>query len=188
MGLSTSIVCCTLRARSSAPTLSVSRLRRHAIRLILPTGVGERLTSSELDVLVASGLARYAAIRRPFYTLTRLLLVSAFPLLLVGSAGILLWLRNVPFLVPAMGVLLCCLYAALFWVLGKQARTMVREADSVMVQWIGRARACQGLHALAARSRHPARRSWNDLAFTERIEHVCGTPAVLEEEHYTVAR
>lgn len=188
IGLSTSLICCTFRARGSAPTLAVSRLRRHAIRLILPTGTGAGLTAPELDVLVASGLARYASIRRPSYTRARLLLLSAFPLLLVISAGILLWLRNIPLLVPALGVPLCCLYAAIFWLLGKQARRMVREADSVMVQWIGRARACQGLHALAARSRHPARRSWNDLSLTERIAHVCGTPAAQEEEQYTMAR
>jgi hypothetical protein len=156
--------------------------------LVLPANAEETLTSSELDVLVASGLARYESMRRFAYMRARLVLISAFPLLLAGAAGIVFWLRNVPFIVPLVGVLLCCFYVALFWTLGRQARAMVREADTLMVQWIGRERACQGLRALAARSRHPARGRWNDLSLAERIQRICGTPAAREEEHYTLAR
>ena len=184
------VVRCTFKTRLQMPILHISWLRGWAIRLILPHdyAVGPASTSSELDVLIASGLARYEQMRLPSYLLARLLLISAFPILLAAVImGIVWWHTPLPILLVA-GIGLCGLYAAFFWLLDLQARAMVRQADTLMVRWIGRERACRGLHALAARSHVPSRRRWNDLSLVERIQRICSSHVAQEEERYTLAR
>ena len=65
---------------------------------------------------------------------------------------------------------------------------MAVRADNLMVQWLGRGRACRGLHALAGRYRAPSRRRLGDLSLTERIGRVCGTQVSLEHERLTLVK
>jgi hypothetical protein len=60
-----------------------------------------------------------------------------------------------------------------------------------MVQWLGRGRACQGLHALASRSQHSRVRSqkrWGEVSLVERINRVCGIQIPVEHERLTLVR
>src|SRR5579859_137645 len=179
---------CIVNPRARVPGLGVSWLQGRAIRFILPAHIGPLLTSSELDVLVASGMARYENVRRPSYIMVRLLLALSFPILLVSAIAAMLWWHSLPFIVPVLSMALCGLYAAIIWLLSLQARAMAHRADTLMVQWIGRERACRGLRALASRSDTPSRRRWNDLSLTERIQRICAAHVEVEEERYTLAR
>ena len=48
--------------------------------------------------------------------------------------------------------------------------------------------ACQGLHALADRSRTASRKRWADLSLVERIGRVCGTQVRVEDQRLTLVR
>jgi len=65
---------------------------------------------------------------------------------------------------------------------------MAIQADNLMVQWLGRGRACEGLHALANRTGTPSRGRWGELSLEERIARVCGTRVSIEHERLTLAR
>jgi len=65
---------------------------------------------------------------------------------------------------------------------------MAFRADILMVRWLGRSRACQGLQALADRSGTSARKQWSEPALTERIERVCGIQVPIENERLTLVR
>jgi hypothetical protein len=65
---------------------------------------------------------------------------------------------------------------------------MAMQADSLMVQWLGRGRACEGLHALADRTSTPSHSRWGELSLTERIARVCGTQVRIEDERLTLVR
>ncbi len=65
---------------------------------------------------------------------------------------------------------------------------MAIQADNLMVEWLGRGRACEGLHALANRTGAPSRGHWGELSLEERIARVCGTRVRIEHERLTLAR
>ncbi len=180
---------CTFKPRVDIPFVSVSLLKKRAIRLILPTQRGLTLSQAELDVLVASGLARYKCIHRTTYTVTRLVLSALLLLLLLAVAFILVCWRSVPIRV-AFSLLgsVAVLSIAAFWLLSSHARQIARQADFLVVQWIGREQTCRGLHALAARSHAPAHKKWGDLSLDERIHTICHTPAAVEDERFTLVR
>lgn len=69
-----------------------------------------------------------------------------------------------------------------------QGRKLAFRADSLIVLWIGRERACQGLHALAARTSRSSQRAWGEPSLVERIHRVCGTRVAVEEERLTLVR
>ena len=125
---------------------------------------------AELDALLATGLARSFGARKPAYRLGQLLLVVL--LLLACVAFVLFWLRHMPLLGFPVALLLC---GCIPWIWHMQARSLAFFADTLMVQWLGRARVCSGLHALADRSRASERRHWSEPSLAERIERVCGS-------------
>ncbi len=178
---------CSFKSRSFVPSFTIGWLRRYTITLRLPTRAEQALARSELEVLIASSLARYSYMRQTSYVLLRLLLLVASLLLLALATATLFWWHTLPLpIMLTLSVIVCGLYATNLWGLSQQARSIVRSADERMVQWIGRDRACQGLHALAARSHKPSHRRWNDLSLEERIQHVCGTHVELKQERYTL--
>src|SRR6266700_70256 len=134
-----------------------------------------------------SRMARYLSMRRPVYALPRLLLFTVVPL--AGIALALLRLIGIPLapLLIATGLSIV-LSMVVFWLLDRQRRQMAVSADSLMVQWLGRGRACQGLRALADRSRAPHRRRWGELSLTERIARICGTQVQFVHESLTLVR
>ncbi|TMD70445.1 MAG: hypothetical protein E6I91_00015 [Chloroflexi bacterium] len=184
---SASMLHCTIRPHTRVPLVHVSLLRRQHIRLQLPSPIEETIESSMLDVLLATGLARFLSMRRPAYMLPHLLLFCIIPfaciaLILLRFAGFAL-----PVLLIAIGLCIVLSLGALF-LLDRQRRAMAIRADNLMVQWLGRGRACQGLHALADRNRAPSRRRLGELSLTERIGRVCGTQVLLEQERLTLVK
>ncbi len=175
--------------RVDVPFVSVSLLKRRAIRLTLPAHGGFSLSQAELDVLLASGVARYKYMHHAAYALPQILLSTLLFTPLLAIALVFVFLRTIP--TPVMLSLigsLCVLSIAFFWLLGYQTRRTARRADTMVVQWIGREQMCQGLHALAARSHTPSRKKWGELSLDERIHAICHTPVAVEDERFTLVR
>jgi hypothetical protein len=74
------------------------------------------------------------------------------------------------------------------WLLHRQGRNMAFRADVLIVLWLGRGRACQGLHALAAHKRGSMHKLWSEPTLAERIERVCGVQIAVEQERLTLVR
>ena len=170
-----------LAPRSHEPVVRGSWLARRTIRLTLPLDAATNMERDELDMLLATGLARSTCSRKLASRLTRLLLVGL--MLLAGIALIVCWMHHLP-LVGAPVAL--ALWAVVAWRWHAQARSIAFRADSLMVRWLGRGPACSGLHALAARSRAPRRRRWGEPSLAERIERVCGTGVEARENRLTL--
>lgn len=183
----TSMLRCSIRRRARVPQVHVSLMSRQHIILYLPSLLEGSIEPSVLDVLLATGLARYLSMRRVSYILPRFLLLSIIPFACL--ALVLLHLTDVPLLhlLIAMGLLIV-LSIAVLWLLDKGRRVMAERADSLVVQWLGRRRACEGLHALADLSHKPAHRKWGEPSLTERIGRVCGTQIALEQERFTLVK
>ncbi len=180
---------CRFKRRVDVPFVSVSVFKKRAIRLTLPIQGRLSLGQAELDVLLASGLARYKYTHQTTYVVTQLLLSTLLLFSLLAIALVLVIWRNVsaPVVLAAFGNI-GIFSVAFFWFLGSQARRIVRQADMLVVQWIGREQTCQGLHALAARSHAPSRKRWGELSLDERIHAICYTPAAIEDERFTLVR
>ncbi len=135
----------------------------------------------ELDVLLATGLARSICARKLASRLARFLLVGIG--LLAGVVLIVCWMHHLP-LVGAPVAL--ALWAVVAWRWQAQVRSIAFRADILMVRWLGRGPACSGLHALAERSRAPRRKRWGEPSLAERIERVCGTGVEAREKRLTL--
>ncbi|HYU74807.1 MAG TPA: hypothetical protein VEL31_19230 [Ktedonobacteraceae bacterium] len=176
-----SMLGCRLMPQGSEPVVQSSWLGRHTIRLLLPVNAVTTMGQTELDVLLATGLARSMCARKPTYTLGRLLLASV--VLLAGLTLTLFWMHHVPLIGFPIATALC---ASVTWLLHTQARSIAFHADTLMVLWLGREQVCSGLHALADRSRTPGRRRWGEPSLVERIERVCGTRVEAKENQLTL--
>jgi hypothetical protein len=182
-----SMLRCSIRRHARVPQVHVSLLHKRHIRLHLPSLLEGTIEPSALDVLLATGLARYLSMRKASYILPRFLLLSIVPFACL--ALILLRLAGMPllYLLIAFGLLIV-LSVTVLWLLDKGRRVMAERADSLMVQWLGRGRACEGLRALADLSHAPSRRKWGEPSLTERIGRVCGTQVALEQERLTLVK
>ncbi len=171
----------TLKPSVHEPTVHGSWFCRRKIRLVLPLNAAITMGQAELDVLIATGLARSISARKPIYTLGRLLLTGV--VLIASIALILSWIHHIAF----VGFVLAIALAALVvWFIHLQARSIAFDADTLMVLWLGREHACSGLHALSDRSRAPRRRRWGEPSLAERIERVCGTRVETRENQLTL--
>jgi hypothetical protein len=167
-----SMLRCSLQSQIHEPVVRNSWLGRRKIRLLLPLNAGITMEQSELDVLLATGLARSIYMRKPVYVLVRLLLASV--VLLASITLTLLWTHHLYLVgIPIAMVL----YTSVPWLLNLQARSIAFHADTLTVLWLGRSHVCSGLHSLADRSRTPRRSHWGEPSLAERIERVCGTRA-----------
>src|ERR1700694_1303159 len=165
-----SMLRCSQKPRRHEPAVRGSWLGRRKIRLLLPLHSLVTMGQAELDVLLATGLARSIGARKPAYMLGRLLLIGL--LLIACLTLILFWLRHMPLVGLPVALLLC---AGVLWLSHTQARSLAFYADTLIVRWLGRDHVCSGLHALADRVRTPGRGRWCEPSLTERIERVCGT-------------
>jgi len=154
---------------------------RRKIQLILPINAIATMAQAELDVLLATGLARLIGARKPTYTLGRLLFVSM--VLLASLVLILSWIRHVPFVGFPIAITLC-VSVTLF--MHMQARSIAFHADTLIVLWLGRSHVCRGLHSLADHSRRPMRRRWGEPSLEERIKRVCGTRVEIKDNQLTL--
>ena len=156
---------------------------------MLPTQGGLSLSQAELDVLLASGFARYKLMHRVTYIISQLLLFMLLLLPLAVAVFVPLAWRNISTSIAlSLLVSLCIVSTVCFWLLGYGVRHVARQADALVVQWIGREQTCRGLHALAARSRAPERTQWGELSLDERIRTICYTPIIVEDERFTLVR
>jgi len=175
-----SLLHCSFNARM--PAIRVSALGRYRIKLSLPSSAEGAIGRPELDVLVATGLARYLCNRKPMYAIVRIILIIA--VLLASAVSIsLFWTQKHSLVVIPIAILLCAV-----GLLHIQGRNLAFRADTLMVLWLGRTRACQGLNALADRSRSPRRGRWGEPSLTERIGKVCGARVTVEDERLTLVR
>ncbi len=172
---------CSLEPQMHEPAVRSSWPVGRKILLLLPLNAVMTIRQSELDVLLATGLARSIGSHKPAYILGRLLLAAV--VLIASAALILFWMRHLPFVGFPLAIALC---AGVVWFLHVQARSLAFQADMLMVRWLGRERACSGLHELADRSRTPGRRRWGEPSLTERIERVCGTRVEARENQLTL--
>lgn len=180
------MLACRSTARIQVPNIHISLLRRRPLRLTQPTLID--IKPAELDVLLAGGLAQYEEMRKPTSILLYTLAIGTLASLFVGTM-IALFLQGLSLLTRIFDVFTCIsLIGVILWLLNIHARKLARRADTKMVSWIGRFRACQGLHALADRSRVPSQRRWGGLSLTERIAHICGTRVAIQEEHLTLVK
>lgn len=176
-----SLLQCSFNARVRVPYVRLSALGRPKIKLILPPVAETLIGQPELDVLVATGLARYLYACNPTHIVVRVLIAIA--LLLASVASILFLTQGLLIAILPIAILPCALC-----LLHMQERMLAFRADALVVRWLGRARTCQGLHALADRSRSPRRRKWGEPSLAERIERVCGTYVAVEDERLTLVR
>ena len=171
----------TSEPRIHEPTVRSSWLGRHKIRLLLPLNTLLTMGQAELDVLLATGLARSIGARKPKYMFGRLLLVGV--LLIACLTLILLWLHHMPLVGFPVALLL---FASVIWLWNLQARSLAFHADTLIVFWLGRNHVCSGLHALADRSRSPERGRWSEPSLAKRIERVCGTRVETQSNQLTL--
>lgn len=160
----------SLKSHISEPAVRSSWLGKRKIRLLLPLNAATSMVQTELDVLLATGLARSIGTRKPKYTLGRLLLAGV--LLIACLTLTLFWIHHMLFVGFPVAMLLC---ASVIWLLHTQVRSLAFHADTLIVLWLGRSYVCSGLHALADRSQAPGRRRWSEPSLAERIKRVCGT-------------
>jgi hypothetical protein len=171
----------SLKPQVQEPAVRGSWFGRRKIRLILPLNAVATMEQTELDVLLATGLARSICARKPTYTLGRLLLASV--VLIASLVLILSWMYHVPLVGFPIAIALCL---SVLWLMHTQARSIAFHADMLMVPWLGRGCLCSGLHALADRSRSPRRRRWGEPSLAERIERVCGTRVEVKDNQLTL--
>jgi hypothetical protein len=181
VGYTPAMLRCSLKPRVREPAVHSVWLGRRTIRLILPISALIVMGQDELDVLLATGVARSISARKPKYKLGRLLLVSVA--LLVCLLLILGWMRHVPLIGLPPAVVLCA-FVTWFW--QRQTRTIAFHADTLIVRWLGRSHVCSGLHALADRSRVSRRVRWGEPTITQRIQRVCGTPVKARDHELTL--
>jgi hypothetical protein len=170
-----------LKPQIHEPVVRSSCLGRRKIRLLLPLHAVTTMGRAELDVLLATGLARSMCARNPVYTLGRRLLASV--VLLVCITLTLFWTHHLPLVGIPIAIVL---YAIVAWLLHMQARSIAFHADTLIVLWLGRGHVCSGLHALADRGRTPRRRRWGEPSLAERIERVCGTQVDSRDNQLTL--
>jgi hypothetical protein len=174
---------CSLKPLTRVPSVHNSFLGRHTMQLVLPLSAGESMEPASLNVLLATGLARYACTRKLDYWLPRFLLIVAFVLACVTLILFAVYHYSYPLFLIAL------LIGAVVAVLVKfQRRRMVFRADVLMVQWLGRSRVCQGLHILADRNRSRRMRLRWEPSLDQRIERVCGTRVEVENDRLTLVR
>jgi hypothetical protein len=176
-----SMLRCSIKSKSHEPTVRISWFGKHKIRLIFPLNAIAKLGQTELDVLLATGLARSICARKPTYTVGRLLLSSM--VLIASIVLISSWMHNVPLVGFPIAIALC---VSVMWLMHLQARSIAFHADALMVLWLGRGHVCNGLHALADHSRTPRRRRWGEPSLAERIKRVCGTRVEVKDNQLTL--
>lgn len=174
---------CSFKSRRRAPAVRVSPIGGRSIRLILPLDGAWALEPSELDVLLATGMARRLYMRKPAPLLLQLLQMSVVSFACV--ALILFGTHKASMLPFLIAIALCIVLSGLMHV---QGRKLAFQADDRVVQWLGRGRTCQGLHALASRTGSRRKGRWGEPSLLERIDRVCGTQVMAETERLTLVR
>ncbi|GCE21176.1 hypothetical protein [Dictyobacter kobayashii] len=171
------------RRRRMLPTTSVSLWWPSAIHVTANRSFERILDQNELDVVLASGLARYLYYLKPgqrivSWLCTLLALVASFSLVVMAWRQSFSWLFWLALAVTLSSLVL----------LGWHKCRLAFLADAEVAHWLGRERTCQGLHGLMARSAHPRRAGWGEPSLAARARRVCNLPVSLDIERLTTAR
>ena len=165
---------CLVKAKVAEPSLRITSTLlpgRAALRVVLPIDAPITMQNVEMDVLLASGLARLLLMNR---LKDRVLCYGLACLFLIGCLLIVYSLLHTQFYpeLPIAIVLLVCI----LFVRAYQQRRQVFSADEILVYWLSRSRVCEGLHLLANR-RHTSHhwRQFSEPSLEERMKRVCGT-------------
>lgn len=172
------------KAHVRVPAVHISPPGRGTIRLTLPASAMLAMEPQLLDVLLATGMARLLYARKISYRLGNLLLLGL--VLLAAITCLILWLQD--HLSPPEFLIAVGLWLATAVLQHVRGRRMALRADDLMVQWLGRERACQGLRMLADRSRGVRSGRWREPSLAVRIARVCGTRVEAEDERLTLVR
>ncbi len=148
---------------------------------LLQCSLNTRVHMPTVRVSTLGGLARYLYARKPEHIITRVLML--FAVLLAFTVLLMFWRQNHLVIVFPVVVIPC-----IPLLLHVQGRRLAFRADSLIVLWLGRERACKGLHALAAHTHRSSRQAWGEPSLVERIRRVCGTRVAVEEECLTLVR
>jgi hypothetical protein len=165
------------------PIVRCSRFGKRKIQLILPINAIATIGQSELDVLLATGLARSICTHKPIHVLGRLILIGV--MLIACLAMILSWINHLPLVGFSVAIGLC---VSAVWIMHLQSRLIAFHADALMVFWFGRVRICSGLHALADHAKTPGRKRWGEPSLAERIKRICGTRVEVTDNQFTLVR
>lgn len=178
---SASLLHCTFKRKLRAPAVRVSPLRMRPVRLLLPVDAERSLASASLTMLLVTGVARYQLMKK---ALLIYVLCAVFVTLGMGATIFYAWHKQ-----PLLPVLIVLITGpGLLFLLDRQRRQVCYAADVLVVLWIGRGRACEGLHALARYTRVPQRGGWGEPSLTQRIVRVCGTRVESGNERLTMVR
>ena len=164
---------CTISSRAREPflrTTSTLLVGRPAIRVTLPVDAPIRLQGVEVDVLLAAGLARTVLMNRLSERMLRFVLAC---FVLLSSCLVIYGIAHGKFYPEfpiAIGMLVI---ASITWAYRQYRLALL--ADTIVVNWLGRSRVCDGLHQLAGHERRPHRRRLSEPSLDERIKRVCGT-------------
>lgn len=174
------------KARQQEPAVQVKLLSR-TIKLMLPFTLNLEQSAYQaiLDVLLATGIARYQLMRRVSYYGLFLLWLTC----IIASIILLLILKDTShfnMLAFLIAILLCSGDILGLLLVMRQQRSIVLASDALAVRWLGRERICRGLHELAERSRNPYRRHLGQPSLAERIERVCGPRVETRDKHLTL--
>lgn len=174
---------CSIKSHAYEPSLHLATmllLGKPTIYLTLPIDAPISMERVEIDVLLATGLARSLlmnriAVRMLRYVYACLLLYSyCFTVYSVVHRQLF------EFLI-AIGI---SVIVTATW--QYQKRKQAYKADTITVYWLGRNRMCEGLHILAShKSRH---RQWrlSEPSLEKRIERVCGTRVLSRNKDLTL--
>jgi hypothetical protein len=175
---------CTFSQRPVQPRVSAGVLGYRRINLVLPSENWQMVRKAEMDMLLATGLARCSSAARPSFFLPRALFIASLLLLLAVLPFTSIDRRDAWIFLVSVA---CSLFSGcvLVW----QRRVLAFRGDRLAVQWLGRERACLGLHQMAEHIQ-PRRRSiwptWGEPSLSERIARVCGTPLPQKDKHLTM--
>lgn len=170
-----------LSSRPAQPRVRTGALGRRQIGLVLPRENWQTLQKAELDMLLATGLARCSSISRILFLLPRfffavslLCILGVLPFTGMDRRAVWIFLLAVA----------CCLLSGrvLIW----QQRALAFRGDRQAVQWLGREHVCRGLHLLAEHGRPQRWPAWGEPSLVERISRVCGTPIAPNDKRLTL--
>ena len=170
------------------PLLHVSYWGKRKIHLLLPAHMYRPFESSELNVLLASGLATYVLLfeRKVPFGFVRLLII--WGCLLALLALVLVGRQQGGGVVFPVALIILAILIGTAVLSHLRGRALAFRGDELMVQWLGRSQVCEGLHALVRRRSRLRRRGFGRVSFGERIARVCGTRVTARNEGLTLVR
>ena len=175
---------CSIKSTVREPSLHLAStllFGKPTVYLTLPIDAPIRMERVEIEVLLATGLARLLLINRLASRILRYicacLLLMSYCLAVYGIIH-----RQAFLCFPiAIGILTT---TTLTW--QHQQRRNAFKADMLTVHWLGRDRVCEGLHLLADHREKPRRWRLSEPSLEKRIERVCGTRVASKNKDLTL--